>query len=146
MSINAFEDILSAIKDPEKLRIFKEVVEVDVPEAKGGWLRQADYSREMNKMKDRETQIGREMDKLERWNAWRAAHWVDDGSGGGKTREQLEAEGKLADLDTELSALREAQEVGGMTFEEVQQFVDKEIGKRNVVTKESLEKDYVPRF
>jgi effector-binding domain-containing protein len=145
MAINSFDDILASIKDPEKLRVFKEVVETDVPEAKGGWLRQADYSKHMNSLANdkklfeaEKAEKQAELAKLEEWKSWRVSSWDDEHQ---MTKSEVKKLAQITDLTAELEILKAAQEAG-MTFDEVGQYLDKELSKKNLVSKDYLDKEF----
>ena len=113
MAINSFDDVISAIKDETaKAALLKEAE--GNPEIKGGWLRQADYSRKMNELDSR-------VKYASEWDTWKDGNW-DPALG--MTKGEARAFQTIRELETENLTLKGKVE-SEMTFEDVQKEVDK---------------------
>ena len=144
MADNAFDEILDVLTDEADKKAWQELGTKYKPIKEYG-LRQSDYSRKMNdlsserkKFDDERKRIEGELSQLESWRNWRSEHWLDLDDGEGITKEHQEDRKKIEELNQELQILREAQE-SGMTFDEVQQFIDKDLTKRGYISKKDLE-------
>lgn len=149
---NAFDALLEDIADESDRKVLQNLGE-KYREVKEGYLRQADYSKKSSDLQADKKAFESEKSNLEGkitrlesltadWNAWRADHWVDLGDGSGKTKEQIEVEEELDRSREELETLKAAQEAG-MTFEEVGDFIKKDMEKRGVITKGDLDSRFV---
>lgn len=137
---NAFEELLESISDEGDRNTISSLAD-KYKELKDGRLRQSDYSRKMQELSDEKKRLEKDVDELQQWRQWRTDHWLDDARA---TKEEAELQKSLEDANSKIAILEAAQEAG-MTFEEVQQFIDKEMTKRNVVTKEYFEKEVKPK-
>jgi len=149
---NLFEDILSYLDDETERQALRNIGNKykDKPELKEhyeGRLRQQDYSKNMNALKaDRDKfeaekgRIDNELAALNTWRSWRKDNWDDDLD---MTKAEAEKAKQIKELTSELQVLKAAQEAG-MTFEEISQYIDKELGKRPLVTKEFIDKELLP--
>lgn len=137
MAVNSFDDALALIKDPDKAKIFKEISE-EIPDIRGGWLRQSDYSKKMNDLSEEKKQLQTDLEQLQNWRSWRRDNWDDDQNMTNAEREKLQ---EIEALNSELEVLKAAQEAG-MTFDEVSQYISKELDKKQVVTRDYIDKEF----
>jgi hypothetical protein len=143
MAKNAFEELLESIPDETDRKAIADYGE-KYKELKDGRLRQSEFSRRMNELAEEKKSHEADIGQLALWRDWRKTHWVDDGEGGGMTAEEKEARDQLAQVNQELETLKAAQEAG-MTFDEVSQFIETDLKKRNVVTKADLDGRFVDK-
>ena len=139
MAINSFDDVIEAIKDDAAKQALLKEAESN-PEIKGGWLRQADYSRKMNEAKAR-------LDYAAEWDKWKADNW-DDKLGMLKTEvKNIET---IRELEFENLTLKGKLETE-MTYEQLQDEVNKlwDNKSKGVLTEDSFAqkfgKDYIPK-
>lgn len=140
---NAFEELLEAISDTSDREALANLGS-KYKELKDGVLRQSDYSRKMNeysaekkKFDERKSEIDAELAKLNEWRSWRTDNW-DDGLG--MTKAEIAKQERIEELNAELEVLKSAQGTD-MTFEEVESYIEKHMGKKQVLTREQWDKE-----
>lgn len=139
MAINSFDDVIAAIKD-ETVRqsLVKEAEEN--PEIKGGWLRQADYSRKMNEVRGR-------LDYASEWDKWKVDNW-DDKLGMLKT--EVKAYETIRELEVENLTLKGRVDTE-MTYDQLQEEVNKlwDSKSKGVLTEDTFAQkfggQYIPK-
>jgi hypothetical protein len=144
MGNNPFEDLIDSFSDDVEKQSIRNIAS-KYPELKNGYLRQSDYSRSMNELKadkDRfnseKTRIEADLGKLEEWKAWSLNNWDSDHK---MTKAEVAKVKQIEELNSELEILKQAQEAG-MTFEEVGQYLDGALAKKNLVSRDYLEKEF----
>jgi hypothetical protein len=142
---NAFDFLVEDVLQDDVERQAMRNMASKYKEVKDGYLRQSDYSKQMNSLKADKDKFDSERDKIEgkltklqEWEAWRQSNW-DDGQA--MTKREIQKLEQINDLTFELEILKQAQEAG-MTFDEVGQYIDKELGKKNLVSKDYLDKEF----
>lgn len=124
MAKNKFEELLASIVPDEAQRQalmqkpFREAVE-EIPELQHGYLRQSDYSRDKDALRDERAALKADSEYAEQQKRWYAEHWVPDayGNGNGATKRELEK-------DTLIAALQQQVSTGGeMTFEDLNRYL-----------------------
>jgi hypothetical protein len=71
MAVKAFDEIYSTLSAQEKA-VLDKLFEKE-PELKGGWLRQDDYSRQQNKLKEKQDEYERALEYQEKMEPWAQA-------------------------------------------------------------------------
>lgn len=125
----AFDEILSSFGTQEDRQALEELANKN-PKLKEYGLRQDEFSRRLNA-------VDQDLQELNGWRKWRDDYWDESKQ---KTRFELEAEQKAARLAQEKADL-ESRLAGGdvASFDEVQQWLQKEMSEKGVVTRDVLE-------
>jgi hypothetical protein len=141
---NAFEDLLDTITDENDRKVLTELGG-KYKELKDGVLRQSDYSKQMNllsedkkKFDSERAKVEADLAKLEQWNSWRINNWDDDQA---MTKAEIKKLEEIQSLTSELEIMKAAQEAG-MTFDELDKHLASEPAKKNLVTRDYLDKDF----
>lgn len=111
---NAFEDLIELIEEPEWKEAFTKAAEKYKPVKEYG-LRQSDYSRKLN-------ELGGKAKYADAWEKWKNENWDPDLK---MTKAEAEAQDRIRAIESENETLRQLQETGDVTFEQLQSEVDK---------------------
>jgi len=134
---SSFDSLLETLSDTEEFefkgpvrKAFAELAE-KVPKLKDSVLAQSDYSRKMDEVRDK-------VKLADTWNEWRKENW-DDESNASKSELRLKAEADR--LAQELETARTAALGTGeeMTFEQLNQSLDKYTKDKGIVDRTSLD-------
>ena len=136
MAINSFDDVIAAIKDETAKQALLKEAESN-PEIKGGWLRQAEFSRKLNELDSR-------VKYANDWDAWKTKEW-DDALG--MTKGEAKAFGMIRELETENISLKGKVETE-VTFEDVQKEIDKmwDAKSKGVMTEDTFSQKFGGKF
>ncbi len=114
MAANTFEEILESIKDDSVREVLKKEAEANAA-LKGGWLRQSDYSRKLNELEGRAKYA-------DAWEKWKGENWDEDLK---MTKAEAQAQERIRDIQAENETLRQLQEAGDVTLEQLAQEFDR---------------------
>ena len=130
---NSFEDILESIKDDSIREVIKKEAESN-PALKGGWLRQAEFSRKLNELDGKAKYA-------DAWETWKKENW-DDGLK--MTKAEAEAQQRIREMEAENETLRQLQGDSDVTFEQLQSEVDKMVTAKTkgALTEEQFNQKY----
>lgn len=130
-----FDDILAKIVPDENHRKTVAQIADQYPELKNGWLRNDDYSRKMDEVsgikKDAEW-AQRVKPHVMQWEQWRTEHW-DDAA-------EMTKEEKAARDEAERLLAVVVGKGDDMNFEQMKQYLDKEITTRGIASKADVDK------
>lgn len=113
MAVNSFDDILSNLVSDDADKEVLGNLANKYPDIKNGWLRQSDYSRKMDSLKETTK-------KVEEWEKWADDNWDFD-AGTTKAEQTLKRELVTKGED--------------MTFDQVKDYTEKTLSERGIVTK-----------
>lgn len=133
---NKFEELLASIVQDENDR--KVVLEVGgkYPELRDGWLRQSDYSKNMDSLKKEQTEFKEKVSYADSMSNWWKENWINDayGDGKGATKRELEKDNLIAELQKQIS-------VGGeVTFEDLNKYLEETSKNKGWVSQETFNK------
>lgn len=133
MSNNSFEEILESIQDDSIREVIKKEAESN-PALKGGWLRQSEFSRKLNELDGKAKYA-------DAWEKWKSDNWDETAR---MTKAEAEAQQKIREIESENETLRQLQETGDVTFEQLQSEVDKMVTAKTkgALTEEQFTQKY----
>ena len=125
----AFDEILERFGTDEDRQQFQQFTEKN-PFLKESVLRQSDYSRKMDEVRD-------DLASLQKWDEWRKNNWDDDHE---MTRTELAKLQKLEATEQKLAELesRALLEGGDVDFNQLEAWGNEFIKKQNLVTPEAI--------
>lgn len=139
MAKNAFDELLDSMGEDHR-KALGEIAE-QYPDLKSGYLRQSDYSRKMDEIRDKVTYA-------KQWEDWYSKNWDADafGKGQGGTKREMEKARLLRDreealkaAESKISELNQRVSVGGeVTFEELNSHLEKEISGRGLMKRDEV--------
>lgn len=121
---NSFEDVLQQLVSDDEDRAALASLSSKYPGMKEGWLRQSDYSRKMDALRDSENAARQALEYAGQWKRWQDENWDVDNN-----VPKMELHWR-----TEFEKLQKERETD-MKFEDI----DKYIGNKGYTTKSDLE-------
>jgi len=130
---NAFEELLEKIEEPEFKEVLTKAAE-KYPDIKNNMLRQAEFSRKLNELDGKAKYA-------DAWETWKKDNWDDTLK---MTKAEAEAQQRIRDIEAENETLRQLQETGDVTFEQLNTEIEKAITAKTkgVLTEEQFQQKY----
>lgn len=130
---NAFEELLDKIEEPEFKEVLTKAAE-KYPDIKNNMLRQAEFSRKLNELDGKAKYA-------DAWEKWKLDNWDDTVK---MTKAEAEAQQRIREIEAENETLRQLQETGDVTFEQLQSEVDKMVTAKTkgALTEEQFQQKY----
>ena len=109
MAVNSFDEILNSVDESDRATLSD--LSSRYPDLKNGWLRQSDYSRNLDKLRATEAEYQKYKTTAEAWTEWASNNWDLEAN-------RPKAEKYWNDRANEL----EAQRGQDMTFDDIKKF------------------------
>lgn len=134
---NAFEELLDKIEEPEWKEALTKAAE-KYPDLKNNQLRQAEFSRKLNELDGKAKYA-------DAWETWKTNNWDPELK---MTKAEAEAQQRIREIESENETLRQLQETGDVTFEQLQSEVDKMVTAKTkgALTEEQFNQKYGTRL
>ena len=138
MAKNAFESLLETLPEDQEFEFKGSVRQATAalaekfPKLRESVLAQADYSRRMDEVRDK-------VNLADQWTKWRQDNWLENER---KTKAEAARDTRISELERDLEAARQAALATGdeMTFEQLNQALEKFQSDKGIVTKNDLDK------
>lgn len=129
--VTAFDELLEAFSEEGDRKVFEDLAS-RYPQVREYGMRQSDYSRKLNEVKQ-------DIEELQEWRGWREQHWDDSRN---MTKAEIAKAEKLAQLEQEKEELENRLTLGlggeDVTFEQLEGFGKKWIEDNELLTREQL--------
>jgi len=135
---SAFDEILNSFSDDDDRQTFTDLADRN-PRVREYGLRQSDYSRNMDLLRQDKAEHSEDLEELAEWRNWRRDHWDPEERA---TKRELRTRAEVQALKEENARLQGQVLLEGeeMNFDQLEKWSDEFAVKRGYVTKTDIDK------